>query len=154
MHQKRALVGIRLAQLAALLVVVEGFGDLFIEALLPYQEEVVGIALEKAEGLEQLVVTLLHTLGANLVAAGIAMLALLQQLLRTGDPRLAVFTGAIATLSQGSNALGLYSAGASFYLYPLVLMVVILSGLLFCALPTWGLRSPSFSRSTPNDFGL
>jgi hypothetical protein len=139
---RRSRIGLRLAQLGGVLMMVGGAGDMTIRRLLPGHIAFLGVSPDHVPATtEGLVLSLLHALGASLVASGLAVLVLVQQARLSGH-RLPLFTAAgVAVLAEGVNAAGIYRIGSPLFVAPLSFMLLVLLGVALCLIPRWELRS-------------
>jgi hypothetical protein len=122
-------VGYRIAQLGAAGAALGGTFDLLVPRLLPAHEAFLGVAPGGAPAATTaLVLLLLHTLGAALVAVGLAALALLAAWRRTGLRPLAWAAAGLVVLAEGSNALAIARVGSPLFAGPLAFAALVAGG--------------------------
>lgn len=133
--RRRAEVGYRLAQLGACGAALGGLVDSFVPRLLPHHESYLGVApAEAPAATSALVLLLLHTLGAALVAMGIGALALLADWRRSGTRVSALTAAAIVALAEAMNAWAIWRVGSVLFVGPLACALLVPIGV---GLATW-----------------
>jgi hypothetical protein len=129
MSPRATPIGYRLAQLGAAGAALGGTFDLLVSRPLPAHEAFLGVAPGGTPAATAaLVVLLLHTLGAALVAVGLAALALLAAWRRTGLRPLAWAAAGIVVLAEGSNALAIARVGSPLFAGPLAFAALVAGG--------------------------
>jgi hypothetical protein len=122
-------VGYRVALAGAGVAVLGGIADVLVPRLLPHHEQLLRVAPGAAPpATTQLVLLLLHALGAALVALGLATLALLVLWRRSASRWTGwAAVGALA-LGEGANAAAIYRAGSALFVGPLVCVTAVILG--------------------------
>ncbi|HSJ62419.1 MAG TPA: aminopeptidase [Gemmatimonadaceae bacterium] len=124
-----ASLGYRLAQLGAAAAVIGGAFDLFVPRLLSHHETFLAVAPRAAPApTAALVLLLLHTLGAALVAVGLGALALLAASRRSGLRWPALAAAGTVLLAEGMNAWAIRRVGSPLYVGPLLSALLVMVG--------------------------
>ncbi|MEZ4452101.1 MAG: hypothetical protein R3B09_21735 [Nannocystaceae bacterium] len=135
----RARVGLRLAQLGALLHVVGGATDLSMTALQPFHEAFLEVGPGGAPApVAALILALLHALGAALVAAGAAMWTLLTHHRRSGARWAALVAAALAVGAEGMVGIQMLGLGLHFGAIPAAIAGLVVVGVALMLLPRPG----------------
>lgn len=126
----RKRVGYRLAQVGAVLVALGGIGDQFIRRLLPAHEAFLGmVSTDVPHHVLMLLLALIHALGANFIAVGLAALVLLHLMYTTGKRWLGGVVMLVILLSEGVNAIQMYRVDSPYFILPLAYVVIVCVGL-------------------------
>lgn len=140
----RARVGLRLAQLGALLHVVGGTIDLSMTALQPFHEAFLEVGPGGAPApVAALILALLHALGAALVAAGATMWMLLAHHRRGGARWAALVTLLLALGAEGMVGVQMLALGLGFGAIPAAIAGLVIVGVALMLLPRPGFAAPT-----------
>lgn len=122
-------VGYRVALAGAGVAVLGGIADVLVPRLLPHHEQLLGVAPGAAPpATAQLVLLLLHALGAALAALGLATLALLVLWRRSASRWTAWAAAGPIALGETANAAAIYHAGSALFIGPLVCVAAVIFG--------------------------
>ena len=139
----RRRLALLLLTLGASLMIAGGAGDLLLRTPPSAWDAVIGAsAAALPSGAVRLLLTLLHSLGSALVAAGVAVLALVYGPLRRGERWAAAVIVVVTLLSDGVNAWGMASLGLEYFWGPLAFAGIVLLGVLVAFIPNSVFSSP------------
>ena len=134
MRRRIALV---LLNLGAVFMILGGVGDIVLADPPAAWERVVGAPLDALpSGVTTLLLALLSTLGAALIASGVATLALINGPLRRGDGWSAYVIVLVVVLSDGINSLTMARLRLPYFWVPLFFVFLVLLGLAVAYIPT------------------
>jgi hypothetical protein len=127
--RRAANIGYRLAQIGALAAALGGLVDTLVPKLLPHHEAYLGVPPGGATlATSSLLLLLLHTLGAALIAVGIGTLALLAEWRRGGASSSGLVAAGIFLVAEGMNAWAIWRVGSLLFVGPLVCVLLVVGG--------------------------